>query len=351
MLQQEFDRWRERHGGAEQALKDCDSGIVARSGALDALNAQRSAWERKAQDTRVALRCAVQRAGFTDEDDYRSALRAPEAVAELRDGVLEYVRAREAAGALSAQLENDLKGKARADLDALAQEERQAAMRQRERADERMNIHVRLEANGALIAELTGRAAAYEKLDARYQMVLRLSDTAGGKAVRDDAGRQSFELYVLSELFDEVILFANQRFSQMTGGQYELMREESYRNRRASFGLDLNVQDHFTGTVRPVNTLSGGESFMASLSLALGFADAISSHAGGIMLDSMFVDEGFGTLDEAALDQVMGALGRLAQGDVLIGLISHVPEMKRRIDRQIIVTKDRQGGSRAAVVV
>ncbi len=121
-------------------------------------------------------------------------------------------------------------------------------------------------------------------------------------------------MYVLSKMFDEVILFANQRFSEMTGGQYELAREESYRNRRSAFGLDLNVMDHFTGALRPVNTLSGGESFMASLSLALGFADTISAQAGGVTLDALFVDEGFGTLDEAALDQVMGALGKLARG-------------------------------------
>ncbi len=157
-------------------------------------------------------------------------------------------------------------------------------------------------------------------------------------------------MYVLSKMFDEVILFANQRFSEMTGGQYELAREESYRNRRSAFGLDLNVMDHFTGALRPVNTLSGGESFMASLSLALGFADTISAQAGGVTLDALFVDEGFGTLDEAALDQVMGALGKLARGDKLVGLISHVAEMKRRIDRQIVVKKDRQGGSRAEVL-
>jgi len=234
-------------------------------------------------------------------------------------------------------------------MDALQQMEKAASARLRSLEDERLTLSIRIDSNVALIKALAKKADAYQELSDAYAMLKDLSDTASGRSVRDDGGRQSFELFVLSELFDEVILFANQRFSEMTGGQYELIREESFRNRRASFGLDLNVRDFFTDTVRPVHTLSGGESFMASLSLALGFADAISSHAGGITLDSMFVDEGFGTLDESALDQVMGALGKLAQGDKLIGLISHVPEMKRRIDRQIVVRKDRLGGSRAEI--
>ena len=115
--------------------------------------------------------------------------------------------------------------------------------------------------------------------------------------------------------------------------------------------MELSVIDHYNGTERSVRTLSGGESFEASLSLALGLADEIQSVAGGVKLDAMFVDEGFGSLDEEALDQAIGALNDLAESNRLVGIISHVADLKNRIDRQIIVTKDRSGGSRVTLQV
>ncbi len=138
---------------------------------------------------------------------------------------------------------------------------------------------------------------------------------------------------------------------KMTGGQYELKRQETAENRQGQTGLELSVIDHYNGTERSVRTLSGGESFEASLSLALGLADEIQSVAGGVKLDAMFVDEGFGSLDEEALDQAIGALNDLAESNRLVGIISHVADLKNRIDRQIIVTKDRSGGSRVALQV
>ncbi len=349
-LEGEYARWSEAIGGAAEALKACDEGIAAAKGALSALEARRPDQERKEKDRREAFSLALARAGFAGEGEYREARRTPEALAVLRGDVDAYDEARRTANQEAGRLRQALEGKPPTDMEALAREEGEAAVLVRALEDERLRLGVRIESNGALMASLAQRSKAYARLSDEYAMVKSLSDAAGGKSIRDDGGRQSLELYVLSELFDEVILFANQRFSEMTGGQYELAREESYRNRKSAFGLDLNVLDHFTGALRPVNTLSGGESFMASLSLALGFADVISARAGGVTLDAMFVDEGFGTLDETALGQVMGALGKLAEGDKLIGLISHVAEMKRRIDRQIVVKKDRQGGSRAEVL-
>ena len=113
----------------------------------------------------------------------------------------------------------------------------------------------------------------------------------------------------------------------------------------------MDVIDHYNGTERSVKSLSGGESFQASLALALGLSDEIQSSAGGIRLDTMFVDEGFGSLDEESLNKAMGALGDLAQGNRLVGIISHVSELKEKIDKQIVVRKDRTGGSRVEIVV
>jgi len=135
----------------------------------------------------------------------------------------------------------------------------------------------------------------------------------------------------------------------MSGGQYELKRCKEAENNRSQSGLELDVIDHYNGTERSVKTLSGGESFKASLSLALGLSDEIQSSAGGIRLDTMFVDEGFGSLDEESLRLAMNTLGSLTEGNRLIGIISHVPALKQ-IDKQILVRKEQYGGSKVEII-
>ena len=150
--------------------------------------------------------------------------------------------------------------------------------------------------------------------------------------------------------FDRILVQANLRFETMTGGQYTLIRQKDASNRRSQIGLDLDVIDHYNGSVRSAASLSGGEAFKASLSLALGMADEIQASSGGIQLDTMFIDEGFGSLDGESLQQAIRVLSELGEGDRLVGIISHVQELKNRIDRQIVVTKDRSGHSSAAVI-
>ncbi|MGI5979431.1 MAG: SbcC/MukB-like Walker B domain-containing protein, partial [Oscillospiraceae bacterium] len=149
--------------------------------------------------------------------------------------------------------------------------------------------------------------------------------------------------------FDRVLARANTRLMVMSGGQFELKRRMAAENNRSQSGLELDVIDHYNGTERSVKSLSGGETFMASLSLALGLSDEIQSASGGVRLDTMFVDEGFGTLDEESLRQAIDALAGLSEGRRLVGIVSHVAELRERIDRQIVVTKERSGGSRAEI--
>jgi exonuclease SbcC len=129
-----------------------------------------------------------------------------------------------------------------------------------------------------------------------------------------------------------------------------LIRRTEAENNRSQSGLELDVIDHYNGSQRSVKTLSGGEAFKASLSLALGLSDEVHSSAGGIRLDTMFVDEGFGSLDEESLEQAMRALHGLAEGNRLVGIISHVPELKQKIDKQVVVKKDRAKGSRVEII-
>jgi exonuclease SbcC len=135
----------------------------------------------------------------------------------------------------------------------------------------------------------------------------------------------------------------------MSGGKYDHTRNKEY-GLRGQVGLDLNVIDHYCGQERSVKSLSGGETFIAALSLALGFSEEIQSTAGGIVLDTMYVDEGFGTLDEEALQQALKALNSLTQGNRLIGVISHVEELRRKLDKQVVVTKAEKSAVRGSTV-
>ena len=151
--------------------------------------------------------------------------------------------------------------------------------------------------------------------------------------------------------FDKIIVRANTRLMMMSQGQYELKRSQNSEQLRYQTGLELDVIDHYNGTIRSVKTLSGGEAFKASLSLALGLADEIQSSAGGIHLDTMFIDEGFGSLDSESLSQAIKVLNQLTEQTKLIGIISHVNELKEKIDKQIRITKKNERGSTAKILI
>lgn len=182
------------------------------------------------------------------------------------------------------------------------------------------------------------------EVERKYIWMNALSDTANGKL--KDKQKVELETYVQMAYFDRILIRANRRLMTMSGGQYELKREavSQSQSKKEKLGLELCVIDHYNTTERSVKTLSGGESFQASLSLALGLSDEIQSNAGGIQMDCMFVDEGFGSLDEETLNQAMRALIQLTEGNRLVGIISHVSELKEKIERKILVTKKMENG-------
>lgn len=204
-------------------------------------------------------------------------------------------------------------------------------------------VHSHISTNKTALDNIKLKAGNLIETEKKYSWVKALSNTANGKISGKD--KIMFETYIQMNYFDRIINRANSRFIIMTDGQYDLVRREDALSKSGQSGLDLDVIDHYNGTRRSVKTLSGGESFKASLSLALGLADEIQSSAGGIKLDTMFIDEGFGSLDEESLNAAMKALTALADGDRLVGIISHVGELKQRIDKQIVVKKDKTGGS------
>ena len=174
-------------------------------------------------------------------------------------------------------------------------------------------------------------------------MVQSLSNTANGQL--NSKAKIMLETYVQMYYFDRILRNANVRLMTMTNGHYELKRVEQPKDQRKQSGLDLNVIDHYNASERSVKTLSGGESFQASLALALGLSDEVYSSSGGIRVDTLFVDEGFGSLDDESLNQAMKALASITEGNRLVGIISHVNELKSKIDKKIIVKKDKENGS------
>lgn len=210
-------------------------------------------------------------------------------------------------------------------------------------------LHIRISNNEQIHAKLTSqleKLAEYEKL---YTNMKALYDTAVGSISGKE--RISLETYIQMHYFDRIIIRANTRLMMMSQGQYELKRCENNEQLRFQTGLELDVIDHYNGTLRSVKTLSGGEAFKASLSLALGLADEIQSSAGGIHLDTMFIDEGFGSLDSESLTQAIKVLNGLTEKTKLIGIISHVNELKEKIDKQILIAKKNEQGSFAQILI
>ena len=235
------------------------------------------------------------------------------------------------------------------DKNAALQKKEALTAANKETAEKENTVRVRLTANQSALRRIQEKSGELDALEKRWSWMKSLSNTANGNIPGKE--KIMLETYIQMTYFDRIIARANTRLLAMTGGQYELKRRMEAEDRQKQSGLDLDVIDHTNGTQRSVKTLSGGESFKASLSLALGLSDEIQSSAGGVKLDTMFVDEGFGSLDDESLHQAINSLISLTDGNRLVGIISHVADLKNRIDKQIVVTKEQQGGSSVSIIV
>ena len=245
------------------------------------------------------------------------------------------------------QLNKLLAGAPSADPAGLAEAKERLTSKKNEILQKRLVLNSRITANESAKNGIDEKTAELDERNARWTWMKPLTDTANGMLSGKE--RISLETYVQMTYFDRILARANAHLMQMSGGKYDLKRCESAAKLNTQSGLELNVIDHYNGSERSVKTLSGGETFLASLSLALGLSEEIQSSAGGVQMDTLFVDEGFGSLDEETLRQAMRALRELSEGDRLIGIISHVSELRREIDRQIVVTRSPDGASRAKI--
>lgn len=247
-----------------------------------------------------------------------------------------------------ASLENALKEFKEIDLASLNEKSLKLNEYKKDVDKTAKSLYSRIENNKSRVDDISKKRDILKGYDDKYVWLKALSETANG----DISGKEkiTLETFVQMTYFDSIIRKANIRLLTMSDGQYELVRRSDAETLKKNEGLALDVIDHFNGSTRSVSTLSGGESFMASLCLALGLSDEIQSSNGGIKLDTMFVDEGFGSLDGEALDRALSALTSLSQGNRLVGIISHVDALRDRIDNKIVITKDRTIGSNAQII-
>jgi exonuclease SbcC len=275
--------------------------------------------------------------GFADEAAFQAAKRTSRDLRQMEEENQAFDRAREAAKDRLARAAKAAEGLAAPDMEGLSATLRIVKEKLATRLKAQAEQNARLKMLDDSLKNLGNCAERLKQLDAQYAVFGHIAEVAGGKNLYGI----TFQRFVLAALLDDVLTATSARLKVMSRGRYELHRLRDPSKRPS--GLDLEVYDAYTGTMRGVATLSGGESFLASLSLALGLADVVQSYAGGIHLDTIFIDEGFGSLDPEALEQAMRALIDLQQGGRLVGVISHVPEMKEWIGARLEITAGRQG--------
>ena len=338
------DRQREIDA-ARSAYQALDKRKTAAQSAVDAAQKQLAALEKDLRAQTEAFEQKRAAHGFEDEASYRLAKRTNAEIERLDREIRNYDEQKRTLAAQTHELEDKLSGRQRTDLAAL-QNRRAAALDRQAKAENAEKAMVRkLTLHESAEREIRQANAAIQKKRGKWQIIQELYTCCAGIAAGNPRAKLTFEAYVQQYYFRFVVAAANKRLTRLTDGMFTLRVMREAANRVSQSGLDLEVLDRSTGQARDVSTLSGGESFLASLALALGLSDAVQSQSGQIRMDAMFIDEGFGSLDENALRSSIDVLLELADGKRLIGIISHVQELEERIDKQIVVTKTPNGST------
>jgi exonuclease SbcC len=295
------------------------------------------------EKAKKVLMQALEQYRFIDTEAYIMALLSDQEIKKREDEIESFMQAVQATETKISQLEKQINGRGKEDISALENDKKELVNRSNSLQLEQENIEHGIKNNQGILKSLKGKGKQRDQVEKIYQDIKPLSDTANGEL----SGKQkvAFEQYVQGVYFDMVLQEANKRFGIMSGNRYSLVRNEGGVDKRSKSGLEIDVKDRHTAKTRSVKSLSGGESFKASLSLALGLSDVVQNFSGGVQVDTMFIDEGFGTLDSESLETAMDILAELTEGDRLVGIISHLEELKSRIDKKIIISRDPQGSS------
>ena len=341
-LEKQIPSREEEYQKAVNAYTDADTKIKLCNGSIEALQMQ-------AAELRSELPFPDKAAAKAQQEADREQLdKLKQAQAEANEKYSAYDKELTGVRSAIAQLSQQLADQPEWDTEALNEQKEALTLRKTELRNAHGNVSYRITANTGARDHIAAQASTLADLEQQYAWMKALSDTANG----DVSGKQKIKLetYIQGAYFDQILMRANIRLQKMSGGQYDLKRRDTVDGYKSQSGLELDIVDHINASERSVNTLSGGESFLASLALALGLSDEVQMST-GIRLDTLFVDEGFGSLDPEALNKAYNTLASLTEGNRLVGIISHVAELKERIDRQIVVSKKPSGGSTAEIIV
>lgn len=326
---------------AQQALSIAQTQLARAEEQLRGASQRVERPQQEQEQAQAEWQTALQASPFDDDAAFQAAQLNDPQRGELTRQVETYQhRLAELEGALQ-NYQTQLAGKTPPDLEALTRLTEAAQAEENTQLEAWRTLDGRLTTLTGIHQKLAAAHAAQAELEAQYQLWGTLSEVANGRT----GHRISLQRFVLGVLLDDVLIQASERLVRMSRGRYQLVRREDPSKGNRASGLELDVADTYTGKNRSVATLSGGESFMAALSLALGLSDVVQAYAGGIQLDTLFIDEGFGSLDQDALDQAIAMLSELQMGGRMIGVISHVSELKEQMPVRIDVSASRHGSS------
>lgn len=326
----------------ELAKKTAEEAKQALAGADAAEKESSAGWQAAVglrENEKLSFQKRLESAGFDSLKDYEEARRTPEEIKKTEKDIKDFDEALHAARDRQTRAAGAAEGLCEPDMEKLVREEAAVKVEYEQLLIKEGLLQSQVEEGLRSLKKLDELEGKLKVSEDRYMVFGRLSEVANGK----NKYGLTFQRFVLGALLDDVTIAATQRLKLMSRGRYHLQRTMELTRRNAAGGLDLEVFDTYTGAARNVATLSGGETFLASLSLALGLADVVQSYSGGIHLDTIFVDEGFGTLDPESLDFAMRALIDLQKGGRLVGIISHVPELKERIDARLEIRPTDRG--------
>lgn len=325
---------------AEDDKKKADECLAGIKAALNTLKDSLAVGNSEREELKKQLDEAVRKEQFESVDEMLEYVITEERLSDNEVQIHEYKQKVLTNEARLKEADRDAKGRKWIDADSLKELCRQQDTAVRELRDRQNIINNRLDNNKDKHNNILKKKSLYEKARQENNVCKRLYDLVKGQTGN---GKITLEQYIQAAGFDRIIMAANRRLLPMSDGQFELYRQEESLGKKSNTFLDLEVLDNYTGHRRPVGNLSGGESFKASLSLALGLSDTVSSNLGGIQMDALFIDEGFGTLDKKSIDNAMDILMNLSGKNKLVGIISHREELKENIPQQIRITKTKDG--------
>ncbi|MCI9411915.1 MAG: SMC family ATPase [Eubacterium sp.] len=326
---------------AKTAKQQADTKKAETEAALGVLETRFQSLRVLTEESRSNFRNLLMEENFASEEAFLEFLTDENEIAENEKKINEYKQAVQTNIQQLNQARLDAEGKMEMAEDQLKKESEEQDRRIETIRKHCTQIENRLEKNKRIKEKISSQRSSLEKFQEEYNRCTRLYDLITGNI--SNRAKITFEQYIQAAGFDHIIAAANRRLLPMSDGQYELFRKDDSENKRSKTILNLEVQDHFTGHRRPVGSLSGGESFKASLSLALGLSDTVSSNLGGVQMDALFVDEGFGTLDKKSIENAMDTLVRLSGANKLVGIISHREELMENIPQQIKIKKSKEG--------